>query len=107
MLDRRIATGAFVFVALVLLPVLATLSVIGSRAALAQEKLRRVLILNPYNNLYPASVMAGEAARKRLAERSGEPLEVFTDFLDLGRFSGQAYEARIAQHLAEKYRDYK
>ena len=32
-------------------------------------------------------------------------LELYTDFLDLGRFSGEAYERRTASYLADKYRD--
>ena len=31
-------------------------------------------------------------------------LELYTDFLDLGRFSGQEYERRTASYLADKYR---
>ena len=64
-------------------------------------------MLYPYSNLFPLSVITGEAARKRLIERSRAPLELYTDFLDLGRFSGQAYEARTAAYLADKYRDRK
>jgi signal transduction histidine kinase len=71
----------------------------------AQKKTRRVLILYPYNNLYPVSVLAGEAVRKGLLAGSPDSLELYTDFLDLGRFSGQEYERRAASYLAEKYRE--
>lgn len=80
---------------------------IAGDSALAQEKLRRVLMLYPYNNQYPFSVITGEAARKRLSARAQFPLEFYTDFLDLGRFSGEAHEARTATYLADKYRDRK
>jgi signal transduction histidine kinase len=91
----------------------ASLLVVGSLAwgqgdaAHAQERARRVLMLYPYSNLFPLSVITGEAARKRLNERSREPLELYTDFLDLGRFSGEAYETRTARYLVDKYHDRK
>lgn len=75
--------------------------------ARAQDKPRRVLILYPYNNLFPVSVITGDAARKAMIERSREPLEFYSDFLDLGRFSGQAYEERVERYLIDKYRDRK
>src|SRR6187402_673185 len=61
--------------------------VLGERKpADAQERKQRVLMLYPYNNLFLASVVAGEAARKRFTERAGNSLELYTDFLDLSRF---------------------
>jgi len=77
----------------------------GYGRAADQVTPRRVLMLYPYNNLYPVSVTTGEAARKRMTEQSREPLELYSDFLDLGRFSGPDYEKRTAQYLAEKYRE--
>src|SRR5688572_12540326 len=79
--------GFTILVAAVLLA-LGALSCIAGDSAHGQEKLRRVLMLYPYNNLYPFSVITGEAARKRLSARARFPLEFYTDFLDLGRFSG-------------------
>jgi signal transduction histidine kinase len=73
----------------------------------AQKKTRRILILYPYNNLYPVSVSAGEAVRRKLLADSPDALELYTDFLDLGRFSGQEYENRAASYLAEKYKERK
>jgi len=75
--------------------------------ASAQEQTRRFLVLYPYNNLFPTGIAVGEAARKRLDERVGDSLELYTDFLDLGRFSGEAYQQRTARALAEKYQDRK
>lgn len=79
----------------------------GSDVARASEKARRVLMLYPYSNLFPISVSTGEAARKRMIENAREPLEFYSDFLDLGRFSGDAHEARTARYLVDKYRDRK
>jgi hypothetical protein len=77
----------------------------GHGRAADQVTPRRVLMLYPYNNLYPVSVTTGEAARKRMTEQSREPLELYSDFLDLGRFSGPDYERRTAQYLSDKYRE--
>jgi signal transduction histidine kinase len=79
----------------------------GSEVAHAQAKVRRVLSLYPYSNLFPASVIVGEAARKRMNERSRETLEHYSDFLDLGRFAGEPHEGLTASYLADKYRDRK
>src|SRR5688500_10755211 len=66
----------------------------GPDAVRAQDNPRRVLMLYPYNNLFPVSVITGEAARKRMNEQSRQPLEFYSDFLDLGRFSGDEHETR-------------
>ena len=71
----------------------------------AQEQRRRVLILYPYNNLFPTSILTGDATIRRLNARAGASLELYTEFLDLGRFSGAAYEEQAALALANKYRD--
>jgi signal transduction histidine kinase len=73
----------------------------------AQERKQRVLMLYPYNNLFLASVVAGEAARKRFTERAGNTVELYTDFLDLSRFAEQPHEVRTVRYLADKYRDRK
>ena len=86
---------------------LLSLGLLSGDVARAQEKVQRVLMLYPYNNLFPLSVITGEAARKRLTDRSRESLELYTEFLDLGRFSGEAYETRTARYLVDKYRDRK
>ena len=79
----------------------------SSGVARAQEKAQRILMLYPYNNLYPVSVITGEAARKRMSERSKKPIEYYSDFLDLGRFSGEAHDTRTTRYLVEKYHDRK
>jgi signal transduction histidine kinase/ABC-type uncharacterized transport system substrate-binding protein len=80
---------------------------VNGDVARADEKARRVLMLYPYSNLFPISAIAGEAARKRMSERSRQPLEFYSDFLDLGRFFGEAHEIRTARYLIDKYRDRK
>ena len=79
----------------------------GYGRAADQVTPHRVLMLYPYNNLYPVSVTTGEAARKRMTAQSRAPLELYSDFLDLGRFSGPDYERRTAQYLSDKYQERK
>ena len=81
--------GAYFWLVRALRLVLAfgAVAVTGSGRAADQVTPHRVLILYPYNNLYPVSVITGEAARKRMTAQSREPLELYSDFLDLGRFS--------------------
>jgi PAS domain S-box-containing protein len=69
----------------------------------AQERVRRVLILYPYDNTLPATNLAGEAARKRLLERAKQQITIYTDFLDLVRFPDDVHGERTARFLAEKY----
>ena len=65
--------------------------------------MRRVLLLYPYDNMLPATMIAGAAIRKRLQERSAAPIEFYVDFLDLSQFPGEADQLRTAHYLAEKY----
>ena len=76
-------------------------------AARAQEKPRRVLMLHSFNTFLPSIAMAAETARKRMSERSREPIELYSEFLDLGRFAGEAHELLMTRYLADKYRDRK
>jgi signal transduction histidine kinase len=102
-LPARLSAAA----ALAVLTALMWLGGVSADIAQAQEKLRRVLVLYPYNTVVPANVVAGEAAKRRLIERSHEPIEFYTEFLDFDRFSGAQYEARAARYLFEKYQERK
>jgi PAS domain S-box-containing protein len=72
-------------------------------SANAQEPLRRVLLLYPYDNAAPFTEVAGAAIRRRLIERSPSKIEIHISFLDLSRFPTEADERRSAHYLAEKY----
>ena len=52
-------------------------------------------------------LISGQTARKRIIERSREPLEFYSDFLDLAGFPGQAHENLTVRYLIDKYRDRK
>jgi PAS domain S-box-containing protein len=69
----------------------------------AQETPRRVLMLHAYNFTLPGTTAIGDAARKRLLERSSNKIEIDADFLDLVRVSDPGYEERTADYLREKY----
>src|SRR5262245_3903440 len=79
------------------------MSGIVENAALAQERIPRVLLLYPYDNTLVASTISGETARKRLAERLNGKVEFNLDFLDLLRFQDEAHRQQTARYLAEKY----
>jgi len=69
----------------------------------AQDPMRRVLMLYPYDSANPATVTIGTAIRKRLVEESSLKTDVDSDFLDLARFPTEADQRRSAQYLADKY----
>src|SRR5215471_4078112 len=46
---------------------------------------------------------ASEAFTRRLKERSSEDVEIYSDFLDLGRFGGRANEDRLVKFLDAKF----
>ena len=79
----------------------------GLEAAGAQDAPRRVLVIHSYTTQVPASAAAGMSATKRISERLGGQIEIYSEFLDLERFAADGYEARMARHLAEKYYDRK
>jgi signal transduction histidine kinase len=104
-LSARLSNAAAL--ALAVLTALMCLGPLSRDVAPAQDKPRRVLVLYPYNTVVPANVVAGEAAKRRLTERSHQPIELYTEFLDFDRFAGDQYEARAARYLFEKYQDRK
>jgi PAS domain S-box-containing protein len=64
---------------------------------------RRVLMLHAFNYTFPATTLIADGARKRLLERSPQPLEIDADFLDLARNTDAEYEFRMAMFLRTKY----
>ena len=75
----------------------------ASGSANAQEPLRRVLLLYPFDNAQPATLNAGAAVRKRLLDRSPSKIDIAAEFLDLARFPSPADELRVARYLADKH----
>jgi PAS domain S-box-containing protein len=60
-------------------------------------------MLHAFNYTFPATTLIADGARKRLLERSPQPLEIDADFLDLARNRDAEYESRIAAFLRAKY----
>src|SRR5262245_25738929 len=69
----------------------------------ADERQERVLMLHAFNYTFPATTLIGDAARKRLVDRSRGRIEIDADFLDLNRASDPEHEVRTAAFLREKY----
>ena len=67
----------------------------------------RVLILHPYDERLPATVIVGETARNRLLEATAGKIDLFSEFLDLSRFPEKSHIDRMARYLAEKYADHR
>lgn len=64
---------------------------------------QRVLMLHAFNYTFPATALIADGARKRLLERSPQPLEIDADYLDLARNPDAGYESWIAKFLRAKY----
>ncbi|SIT53331.1 Integral membrane sensor signal transduction histidine kinase (fragment) [Mesorhizobium prunaredense] len=67
----------------------------------------RVLILHPYDERLPATVIVGETAGNRLLEATAGKIDLFSEFLDLSRFPEKPHIDRMARYLAEKYADHR
>ena len=91
----HIALISFAYSALVLLT--------ACWPAVANQRPRRILLLEGLTATQPAGVRTLEAFKNRLKERGVENIEMFIEFLELGRFPGQAHETRTAQFPREKY----
>ena len=62
-----------------------------------------MLILYPYERL-PSTSIAGETARNRLIEARQEgKMDLFSEFLDLSRFSEAGQHDNMAGYLNRKY----
>jgi PAS domain S-box-containing protein len=83
--------------------VLAIASVIACSPASAAEGPRRIFLLEGLTPTQPAAAQTMDAFKQRLKERNAKNIEVYTDFLDLGRFRGPRADARMAEFLREKF----
>jgi C4-dicarboxylate-specific signal transduction histidine kinase len=80
-----------------------TLFCIDAQSAAADGPRRRIYFLESLRPTQPAAIRTIEAFERRLAEKTSEPFEIFIDYLDLGRFPGEAHLERSARFLAGKY----
>src|SRR4029079_8619061 len=67
------------------------------------DGVKRVLIIHSSDSARPASLLVDAAVRRELQRRFPSGLNIFTEFLDADRFSGDGHEARMEAYLREKY----
>ncbi len=82
---------------------IALVLMISTCVSSAQERPRRILLLEGQSATQPGGVRTFEAFRTRLKERSREYYEIDFDHLDLARFPGEAHAERAARFLGEKH----
>ena len=70
---------------------------------LARESPRRVFLLEGMSAADASVQGTADAIRTRLRERSSEDIEVYSDFLDLGRFQGAASESHLVEFLKARF----
>lgn len=71
--------------------------------AVADEGTRNILVLYSSTRMLPQNVITDRGLREAL-DRPGKPrVEVFTEYLDVPRFTGDAYVRTVATYLREKY----
>src|SRR5262245_20612248 len=83
--------------------VAALVALLGPLPVCAGEAPRRIYFLESLTPTQPAAVSTMEAFRTCWTEKSPEDFETYIDFLELGRFPGQAHEESTARFLAGKY----
>ena len=83
-----------------LLLVVATFAV--ASPANAAEGARRIYLLQGLTATQPGADVTVAAFKARLQQQSSETVEVFTDFLDIGRFPGPEHEKRLVPFLGGK-----
>ena len=64
---------------------------------------RRIFLLEGLTPTQPAAVQTIEAFKQRLVERKAGDVEVYTDYLDRGRFRGPEADQRMVQFLNAKF----
>jgi PAS domain S-box-containing protein len=73
-------------------------------AAASGSTAQRILLLEGLTPTQPAGLRTLEAFKNRLKEKGGsKDIEIFIEFLELGRFPGEAHRARVARYLSETF----
>ena len=67
------------------------------------ETPRRVFLIEGLTATQPAAQRTVEAFTRRLKDQSSEDIEIYSEFLDLGRFRGPQNENRLVQFLGAKF----
>src|SRR5262249_37904341 len=93
-------------IAVVALAALAMLVSDGA-GALADEPLRRVLVLLSERRELPGNLMFEESLRATLASAPSGPVEVYSESLDVARFSSPGDRQTQVEFLRQRYADKK
>jgi signal transduction histidine kinase len=67
---------------------------------------RQVLVLYSNNRLLPASVAFDTGLQEAVRAGPGQPIKIFSEFLDEPDFAGDRYELTVSTYLREKYADH-
>jgi signal transduction histidine kinase len=67
---------------------------------------RQVLVLYSNNRLLPASVAFDTGLHEAVRAGPGQPIKIFSEFLDEPDFAGDRYELTVSTYLREKYADH-
>jgi hypothetical protein len=82
---------------------LVILGVCSGALAAEPKPAKKILILLSYQSLSPGFLEWDEGIRSVLKGTAREPLEFYTEFLDLLRFPDKAYLQNLVNFLHEKY----
>jgi signal transduction histidine kinase len=72
-------------------------------AAADAGRVKNVLVLYTHAKDLPAGIIISESIHATFDASSDQRIEVFEEYLDLGRFGDEHYEARLAEHYRQKY----
>src|SRR5215471_419717 len=75
----------------------------GSSSVASSVEQRRIYFLESLSPTQPATIRTIEGFKKRLNEKTTESFEIFIDYMELGRFAGQAHLDRTLLFLTGKY----
>jgi ABC-type uncharacterized transport system substrate-binding protein len=95
-LESAVPAQGFIFV-------LVISSCFAPWSAAGNDQRRRIYFLESLSPTQPAALRTIDGFTKRLNEKTTESFEIFIDYLELGRFPGQAHADRSARFLAGKY----
>jgi hypothetical protein len=79
------------------------ITLLGIYRPVAAEPVRTVLMVYGESRLTPAITVGDENIRSAARESGGPPVEFLTEFLDVGRFADDGYEALLTGFLRGKY----
>jgi len=74
--------------------------------AFAEQQTRNVLALYANARTLPANIEADHGLRAALADTQARHVEVYSEFLDVPRFSGPSYAHTVATFLGNKYAEH-